>query len=571
MKRDYTRGEFLGIAGALGVAGSTRFWREGDEARRRTQQELLGGGDPDFVLLNGRIYTSEESQPTAEAFAVKNGHFVAVGSSDDVRNLAGPDTEVFDATGMVVFPGFIDCHIHPYSGGVRAITEVDLDLRSIAEAKQALAERAATTPAGEWVLGFKYDDTKYVDGRQLTREDLDEAAPNHPIRIDHRGGHVAWYNSLAFERAGVTVDTPDPPGGHFYRRDGQLDGKVAENANQAFRDVVPSGSTREQRQAGVAEISRQMTASGITTIHEGGAGHDSLVAYDDAYRAGQLRFRAHMMVSGSNPAYEGLKAAGIYSGFGDDWLEIRGAKFNADGSASGRTMAMTTPYVGRPDDYGILTMTQEETNERVGDAHRHGFQIVIHANGDRAIEMVLTAYERAQRNWPREDPRFRIEHCTLVNPEILRRLAALDVIPEPFSTYVHYHGNKWVEYGEEKMRWMFPMQSFLDYGIRPAIGSDYVPGPFEPLMGIQSMVTRRDLQGRVWGANQRITVEDAVRCMTINGARSSYQENEKGSIRSGKFADFVVLADDPHSVDPDTIKEIPVLRTVVGGKTMHEA
>ncbi len=572
----YTRGEFLALVGAaaagLGTGGKLPDRRR---LRRRWRQAPTEIGEPDFVLLDGTVYTVEEDQPVAEAFAVKDGYFVAVGSSDDVMNLVGPDTEVFDAAGMTVTPGFIDTHLHPAETGAELITKVALNLRSIDALKEALAERAAETPPGEWVLGFMYDDTKYRDGRQITREDLDEAEPGHPVKVKHRGGHIAWYNSRAFELAGITVDTPDPPGGRFYRRDGRLDGKVAETANRVFDDLLPPPPSREIRRRGVARVSEMMTAAGLTTIHEGAATPAYITAYQDAYHAGEMRFRAHMMVSGKpvpgSPGLDGLIAAGVYSGVGDEWFEIRGAKFSADGSCSGRTMAMSTPYKGRPDDYGILTMTQEETDEAVERAHRHDFQIVIHANGDRAIEMVLNAYERAQTNWPRPDPRHRIEHCTLVDPRILRRIEELGVIPEPFSTYVHFHGNKWAEYGEEKMRWMFPHRSFLDYGIRPTFGSDYDPGPFEPLMGIQSCVTRKDMNGRVWGPNQRITVDEALRVGTINGARASFQEHEKGSIKAGKLADFVVLADDPHTVDPDTIKEIEVVRTDVGGSTMHEA
>jgi len=195
----------------------------------------------------------------------------------------------------------------------------------------------------------------------------------------------------------------------------------------------------------------------------------------------------------------------------------------------------------------------------------------IHANGDVAIDMVLNAYERVQRNWPRPDPRHRLEHCSLVNPELLRRIKAIGAIPTPFYTYAHYHGNKWVEYGPDKMRWMFAHRSFLDHGIPVASGSDYVPGPYEPLMALQSMVTRKDFDGRVWGPNQRITVDEALRVCTVNAAHASFEEGIKGSITAGKLADFVVLAEDPHDVDPDHLKEIQVMRTVVGGDTVYEA
>ena len=564
-----TRAEFLResglLAAALGLSGCAS-----DGAEQTANVESASGATPDLVLLNGTIYTVDDALPRAEAFAIKNGRFIAVGSTDDIRNLTGPDTQVIDAEGMTVTPGFIDLHVHPFSGGVNAITAVDLDLRSIADIKQALRERAQRTPPGEWVKGFKYDDTKVRDGRQIRREDMDEAVPNHPVFISHRGGHVYWLNSRAFEAAGVTAETQPPEGGAIYVENGELTGKIAENAMDLFRDVVPSGSTREQRQAGVKRISEQMTAAGLTTVSEGGTSRDAIVAFRDAYEADEMRFRLSMMVS-DEQAQRGLKAAGIRSGFGDNKLWLGGLKFSADGSASGRTMAMSTPYVGRPDDYGILTMTPQEIIDAVEDAHRKGYQIEIHANGDRAIEYVLDAYERAQTQWPRPDPRHRIEHATLINPDILRRIRELGVIPEPFTTYVHYHGGKWAEYGEERMRNMFAFRSFLDEGIRPAFGSDYVPGPFEPLMGIQSMVTRKDMNGHVWGANQRITPAEALRIGTMNGAYGLHKENILGSITPGKLADFVIFAEDFHEVDPDRIKQIPVVRTVVGGETMFEA
>jgi hypothetical protein len=233
-------------------------------------------------------------------------------------------------------------------------------------------------------------------------------------------------------------------------------------------------------------------------------------------------------------------------------------------------MAMSTPYAGRPDDFGILTMTQEEVHEVVEEAHRSGWQIAIHANGDVTIDMVLNAYERMQREYPRPDTRHRLEHCSLVNPTLLQRIANGGYIPAPFYTYAHYHGEKWIEYGEEKMEWMFAHKSFIESKIPVAPASDHSPGPYEPLMAIQSMVTRKDFAGRVWGPSQRITVDEALRVCTVNGAYASFEENEKGTITAGKLADFVILAGDPHDVDPDLIKEIQVIRTVLGGRTVHE-
>ena len=524
---------------------------------------------PDLILRNGRVYTSDDAMPRAEAFAISDGRFVAVGSSVDVMNLKGHNTQVIDAAGRTVFAGFIDAHSHPAWGGVSEITSVNCDQSSIVDIQRVIRERAAKTPPGQWVMGFKYDDTKVREKRRLRREDLDAAAPNHPVAINHRGGHLSWYNSRAFALAGITMATPDPEGGAFYRRDGQLDGGVAEKANEVFAKIAPRESTREQRQQGVALMSKLMTAAGLTSVTDAECSPGYVTAYQDAYHAGEMAFRVYVMVQGYAPIYAHLKDAGVYGGLGDDNLRIGGVKFLADGSAQERTMRMSTPYVGRPDDFGILTMTQDEIDHAAMEAEKYRFQIGIHANGDVAIDMVLKAYEKVKAQGARPNYRPRIEHCSLVNPDLLKRIKAVGAIPLPFYTYAHYHGDKWVEYGPEKMQWMFAHRSFLDYGIPVAPASDYIPGPFEPLMALQSMVTRKDYAGRVWGPNQRITLPEAVKICTMGGAYASYEEKIKGSITAGKLGDFVMLDKDPHETDPDAIKHIPVVRTVVGGKTVH--
>ena len=554
-----SRKEFLGL-GAAAAAGLSAGCAPG------------GAPDPDaapdLIVVNGRVLTQDDANLSATAFAVKNGRFSAVGSDADIRNLAaGGRTQVMDVEGMTVLPGFIDAHSHPSGAGLNALKNVNTNLGSIARIQAALGERAQRTPPGEWIIGYMYDDTKQEEGRPLNRRDLDAVSTEHPIVVGHRGGHTGVYNSKAFELAGVTVNTPDPFGGHFFRENGELTGKVAERARGVFD--VPSESTREDRAQGVAVICREMNAAGLTSVHQTGTGQDDYTAYQDAYAAGDLTFRMYAMARGG--AWPALMDAGLRTGFGDAMLKVGSVKFAADGSASERTMYMSTPYAGRPDDYGILTMTQEEIHDVVERAHRAGWQVAIHANGDLTIEMVLNAYERVQELWPRADCRHRIEHCSLVNPSILERIKAAGVIPAPFYTYAHYHGEKWVEYGEEKMEWMFAHRSFLDYGIPVAPASDHSPGPYEPLMALQSMVTRKDYQGRVWGPSQRITLDEAIKVCTVNGAYASFEENEKGSITAGKLADFVVLAQDPHDVDPDQIKNIQVARTVVGGRTVHEA
>ncbi|MFL2874088.1 MAG: amidohydrolase [Pseudohongiellaceae bacterium] len=560
----FSRRKFIGSSSALAAAGLGLPM----QSTLSAAQEIDSKSAPDYVVINARVLTSDDNMPRAEAFAVKDDRFIAVGTSSDILNLASSGSEIIDAEGMTVTPGFIDAHSHPSSGGVNELVQVNADLRSVVEIKQAIAERARNTPRGQWVRAFKYDDTKLDEGRPVNRFDLDEAAPENPVVVGHRGGHTGVYNSMALAMAGVTSETPDPADGRFYRdENGVLTGLVAEKARDVFRDLIPSDSNREERRDGVKLISQMMTAAGLTSVHQTGGGRNDMIAYQDARADDGLHFRMYLFPRGQ--LFFDLVNSGIRTGFGDEVFRIGAVKFGADGSASERTMAMSTPFEGSPGDHGILTMNQEEIHEAVENAHRNDFQIGIHANGDIAIDMVLNAYERVQSLWPRPDPRHRIEHCSLVNPDLLRRIKATGSIPTPFYTYVHYHGNKWVYYGEEKMKWMFAHKSFLDYGIPVAPASDYTPGPYEPLMGIQSMVTRKDWMGRVWGPNQRISVDEALKVCTMNGAYASFEENIKGSITTGKLADFVILAEDPHDVDPDQIKNIEIVRTVVGGTTMY--
>jgi predicted amidohydrolase YtcJ len=554
---DVSRKHFLGLGAAATAAGLT------------TGCVSSGGTpiQPDLVVLNGNVLTQDDQNPVAEAFALKDERFVAVGSTADVRNLATPNTTVIDAAGATIVPGFIDAHSHPSGAGLNELRDVNTNLGSVSRIQAALRERAANTPPGEWVIGFMYDDTKQEEGRPLNRLDLDAVSTDHPIVVGHRGGHTGVYNSKAFETSGISEGTRDPFGGHFYRdENGDFTGKVAERARAYFD--VPSGSTPEERARGVGAICQKMNASGLTSVHQAGTSRNDFMAYQTARAAGDLSLRVNLMARGGT--FPTLHAAGMRTGFGDEWLRIGPVKFAADGSASERTMAMSTPYEGRPDDFGILTMTQDEIHEAVEEAHRGGWQVAIHANGDVTIDMVLNAYERVQEEYPRSDVRHRIEHCSLVNPELLRRIAAGGFIPAPFYTYAHYHGEKWIEYGEEKMEWMFAHKSFLDHGIMVAPASDHSPGPFEPLMALQSMVTRKDFAGRVWGPSQRVTLDQAMKICTMHGAYASHEEHVKGSITAGKLGDFVILAESPYDVDPDRIKEIQVVRTVVGGRTVYE-
>jgi predicted amidohydrolase YtcJ len=529
---------------------------------------FLRAQEPELILYNSNIWTVDEKQPQAQACAISTGRFTAVGSNDDILHLASGGSRKIDLGGKTVLPGFIDAHAHPVESGKNHLRMVACDLPSISQTVAALKKRAAQTPSGQWVLGFLYDDSKTE--HPLTREDLDGVAPNHPTIVYHRGGHIAFVSSLAFKAAGVDEHTPDPEGGRFeHDTSGYLTGRVADKAVDLIRKQIPSQETTGDGVAAVKLITKMMISKGITSVGDADATPEDLKAYQDAYAAGDLSTRIYSIMSVAS--LDRMLAAGIRTGLGNEWVRVGGVKQYADGSISERTARLSHPYIGTPDYLGLFLSSEEELYQKGRKAHAAGWQLCTHANGDVAIERILNVYERIQREIPRRDPRYRIEHCTLVNDSLVQRMRALDVVPVPFSGYVYYHGEKMHFYGTERLTHMFAMRSFLDAGLRPTDSSDYTASPFDPMMWLQSQVTRTDMKGNVWGANQRISVEEAIRCGTINGAYASFEENLKGSIEPGKLADLIVLERDPLRENPMSLATIAVERTMISGSWVHES
>lgn len=532
----------------------------------------------DLVVFNAKVYTVDPKTPKAQGFAVRSGRFVAVGSNEEVKSYIGKGTQTVDAKQMTIVPGFIDCHNH--AGGEVLLYQVlvgnpfEVEFVTIASIVDKLRKRASETPSGTWVEGYFFDDTKVKDKRLVNLHDLDQVSKDHPVAVHHRGGHTSFYNSKALEMAGVTKDTPNPFGGTFDRdANGELNGRVTDRGNYVISQAGTRPTYTPEQKAmrareGLAHISKQFVRYGLTSVHHSGG---NLTALQQVRANKDLLHRVNFEI-GDN-ALEGMITNGIQTGFGDDWIRFGSTtEHTVDGSFSERTMALSTPYPGVVPEYkGNVTETQDTLNAWVEKVHRGGIQVNCHANGDVAIDMYLTAIERAQKLFPKADSRPKITHCTLINDDLVRRIKAVGAVPLVFTTYAYYNSDKFSYYGEELMKRSMAFRSFLDAGINVAAGSDFSPGPFAPLMGMQGMVTRTGWDGKTWGANQKVTVEEALRINTINGAYASHEENTKGSITPGKLADFLVLADDPHTVDKEKIKDIKIVRTVTGGSTVYEA
>jgi predicted amidohydrolase YtcJ len=574
-KHRFSRRDFMGLSGAgiAGLLGAGAPW-----PGRAIAAELGAAQEPDLVVFNAKVYTVDPLAPRVEAFAVKAGRFVAVGSTDDIKSLVGKRTQAFDAGQMTVVPGFIDAHNH--APGAILLYEVlvgnpyEVEFVTIASIVDKLRAKARETPPGFWVEGYFFDDTKVKDARQLNVHDLDQVSRDHPVAVRHRGGHTSYYNSKALALAGVTKSTPNSAAGTFDRDpNGELNGRVTDRARAVFNNVgmrpsFTADQVGQRNRDALTFISKQFVHYGLTGVHHEGG---DLAALQQVRARGDLLHR--VSYEAQDEVLEPMIASGIATGFGDEWIRFGAtSEHTCDGSFSERTMALSEPYPGvEPPYLGNVTTTQDDLNAWVERVHRAGIQVNCHANGDVTIDMVLTAFERAQGLFPRPDPRPKITHCTLINEDLLRRIKAAGAIPAPFTSYAYYNSDKFHFYGEALMRRMMAYRSFADAGITAAAGSDFSPGPFAPLMGIQGMVTRTGWNGETWGADQRISVEEALRVNTINGAYASHEEALKGSITAGKLADFVVLADDPHTVAPDKIKDIAIVRTVTGGNTVYQA
>ena len=444
---------------------------------------------------------------------------------------------------------------------------------SIAEIVQGVAARARELPAGSWVHGRGYDDNKLAERRHPNRHDLDEAAPNHPVIIVNGSGHMCAVNSLALKLAGVTRDTPDPSGGHIVRDEhGEPTGVLQETAQELVRRVIPPPTVADQV-AALKRCSDAYVAAGITSSTDASStAAQQIEAYQQAVRAGALKLRTTMMIR--EHLLPHLLGLGIKQGFGDDHLRVGPVKLFIDGSLIGRTAAVTRPFLEdpRPDNLGLTMMSQEELDNYVWQAHAAGFQIAIHAIGDRGIEMVLEAYGKALERLPRADHRHRIEHCGILRPDLIERIAAMRLVIVTQPIFITEYGDGFIRHlGLDRIQLTYPFRSLLDAGIPIVFSSDCPVSAFEPLKSIEVAVTERTGSGRSYALEEAISVEEALPLYTVNGAYATFEEQRKGRLRPGMLADFAVLEQDPRQVEPEAIASVPISQTIIGGQTVYES
>jgi len=535
----------------------------------------------DTIVINAKVITVDAAHPAAQAFAIDNGRFSAVGTNAEILKLKTASTKVIDLKGMTVTPGFNDAHLHP-----QAIFDENSQyyrvwlggdkVKTMDELVAALKRKAAITPAGKIINGYGYNDV--LLGRHPNRHDLDKVSTTQPVSITHGSGHITVVNSFMLEAAGVTKETQDPPGGALDRDpDGTPNGVLRESARGVLskgrreerggsndRAVIP----HDQEIKGYLNCFRQYSARGITSVGIAGGSPSSFRLMQELRDQGNPVRVGFMFSVGS---FDQVDAAGIKTGFGDDRLRITSLKNFQGNSLSGRTAWLSQAYSDRPDYFGIPpARTQEKLDEDVQKWWDAGWQVATHSNGDREIDMMLTAIERAEAKNPRPDARWRIEHASVMNQALLDR-AKKDGVILVFHSYMWEYGNILASYGPERLSMMHAYRTAIDMGIHVAGHSDSPISAAYPLLRIQDMVTRKSNDGIARGANQRVSVDEAIKVWTLDGAYATFEENIKGSITPGKLADFVILQKDPHEVPLDSIKDIVLEATYLGGQKVYTA
>lgn len=528
----------------------------------------------DLVFLNGKVWTVDKALPQGEAVAVWQDRILAVGTSEDIKALIGPDTRVIDLGGRLLLPGFNDNHTHFLMGGEEEFEVRLKDSKDEEEFGRRLAAKAKELPPGAWITGGNWDHDNWPGAQLPTAERIDRYVPDRPVFVNRYDGHMAVVNSVVLKIAGISAETPDPEGGVIVRKPGSREpaGVLRDNAMDLVYRHVPQSSDAEKRRAIEAAVAHARRV-GVTSLQDMSASPALMRIYQDLFKEGELTVRidARWPIA----SWKQLAELGIVQNFRNgDWIKIGGVKGFMDGSLGSSTALFFEPYAHEPEQSGVYMTPPETLRELILGADKAGLHVAIHAIGDKANSDLLDTFEEVARGGGPRERRFRIEHAQHIQPKDFERYARLGVI----ACAQPYHAiddGRWAEgrIGRERCRTTYPFRSFLDAGVALCFGTDWTVAPLDPLQGIYAAVTRRTLDGKHpegWFPEQKISVAEAIEAYTLGSAYAAFDENIKGTITPGKLADLVVLSEDILTIPPERIKDVVVLCTVVGGRVVYE-
>ena len=532
----------------------------------------------DMIFKNGVVVTVDSANSLCEAVAVKGNRIVYVGDNAGVEMWLGPDTSVIDLAGRALLPGFIDSHMHLGMTGQNAAVIIDCNsnkVTSISQIQQKIREAAAKAPKGAWIKTTGYEQSKLKEGRHPTRDELDEAAPDNPVQLTRCCLHMGVYNTLALKAGGITGPEMFAPGEVVVDENGRMTGLLKETACTYMWDKVIY--TKDEYLRSFKAANDILLSYGVTSMHDGSFyGEETIGLYQDACRNSIIKVRMYNLLYhayGKKKTIEWVNdfiSTGIHGGLGDDHFRLGHVKILIDGSTSGPSCATSQPYSHDPALKGIQLYTQEEADDIIIKAHNAGFNVSAHAVGDVAVDVILTAIERAMAQNPRPC-RHRIEHCGIINENLLSRIKKAGIVPVPNPGFFNENAEIYVKYYGDRVNWMFPLRAYLDNGITAALGSDSPVIEADPMIGLYGALTRADkCSGIVAGKDQRIGIMDAIRMYTYNGAYASLEEKIKGSIEPGKLADLVILSGNILDTPVEELKSLKADMTVIDGQIVYE-
>ncbi|TFH13265.1 amidohydrolase [Candidatus Bathyarchaeota archaeon] len=536
----------------------------------------------DLALINGKIITVDEKFSVVEAVSVKNGKIQAVGSTDEIKKLVGSSTKIVDLKGKTVMPGLYDSHMHLINTGMslNMINCRSPPLMSIEDMKKAVAEKVKNSKPGEWVLGRGWDQAKLAEQRNPSRWDLDEVSPDNPVTLTRTCGHLLVANSKALEIAGITKDTPQPVGGKIVKdKNGEPTGMLEEvPAMQIVRQHIPVSGVPETMDA-IKAACKAFNEHGITSVVDAGNTEDEMVAYQLLKEKDELTIRVNMMlraIQGNESIEESVARVENFpmiTGMGDELLKFQGLKILIDGGIGGRTALLREHYEGDPEDFGLLTVPEENLQKLVDAANKRGMLVGIHCCGGKAMDIVLDTYKKTNKIKSIKGRRFYLIHAYQPTEANFRDCKKLGIYVASQPDFLYYLGESYINaVGLDRCKWLKPHRAWLDQGIMTAAGTDSPVTPFYPFPCLWAAVARRtEMKKIVLGEDQRVSREEAIRMYTINGAHLSFEENIKGSLEPGKLADMIILDRDILTCPEDDIKDTKVRTTYLGGKVVYEA